>query len=64
MIGGLYGTYSYSDLLQSDNKNIEYYWKPQKTGVLFFVFIIILGGTLQLVVSLSKRIDMTKLGSK
>jgi len=64
MISGLYGTYSYSDLLQSDNGNIEFFWKPQKTGVLFFVIIIILGGILQLVISLTKRIDMTKLGSK
>jgi len=64
MIGGLYGTYAYSDLLQSDSGNIEFFWKTQKTGVLFFVIIIVLGGIWQLVIYLSKRIDMTKLGSK
>lgn len=55
MVGGLYGSYSYSDLIQSDTALHAQYWKMQKAGITVFMIIFLLGGIWQLIVIFSGR---------
>ena len=55
MIGGLYGSYSYSDLIQSDTSEHAQYWMMQKAGITTFIIIFLLGGIWQLIVNISGR---------
>jgi len=57
LVGGLYGSYSYSELIQTENSIQEKYWKMQKVGLYAFILLIILGGIWQtLVIFLGRRI--------
>jgi hypothetical protein len=56
LIGGLYGSYSYTNLIQGDETQIENYWRIQQAGIWFFIFVIVLGGAWQLAIKLSQRV--------
>ncbi len=63
LIGGLYGSYAYSDLIQSDTLAHEKYWMMQKAGIFAFMLIFILGGIWQAIVVFSRRKAKNKQGS-
>ena len=44
MISGLYGSISYSQLLQEENGTLSSYWNMYKLGIFTFILIIIIGG--------------------
>ena len=44
MISGLYGSISYSQLLQEDSVTLSSYWNMYKLGIFTFILIIIIGG--------------------
>ncbi len=63
MVGGLYGSYSYSDLIQSDSSAHEKYWLMQKAGIFAFISIFILGGIWQAIAVFSRRKSKNNQGS-
>lgn len=63
MVGGLYGSYSYSDLIQSDTALHAQYWMMQKAGITAFIIIFLLGGIWRLIVILSGRKAQSNQGS-
>ncbi len=44
MISGLYGSISYSQLVQQENETLSTYWNMYKLGIFTFILIIIIGG--------------------
>jgi hypothetical protein len=55
MVSGLYGSLTYSQLIQSESAINTSYWNMYKIGIYIFILIILLGGLFQLIFKIFKK---------